>query len=130
MCALGRSDGERAGPRPGVTMMEHNATRLRAVLGGAAAAASLVFAGLFSPAGALAAPGDPGGGGYVNDHAGGAFSRGDAGGGYATGDAGGGYARGAAGGGYATGNAGGAWFKEACANAQENGDPAPIGCAS
>ncbi len=49
---------------------------------------------------------------------------------HATGDAGGGYARGAAGGGYATGNAGGAWFAEACANAQENGDPAPIGCAS
>ncbi|NKZ15585.1 hypothetical protein HGA11_31915 [Mycolicibacterium septicum DSM 44393] len=111
--------------------MEHKAMRLRSVLGGAAAAASLALAGLFVPAGtALAAPGDPGGGGYVNDHAGGAFSRGDAGGGYATGDAGGGYARGAAGGGYATGNAGGAWFKQACADAAESGGPTPIGCAS
>lgn len=128
---VGQADGDVQGHDRGVAMIEYKAMRLRVVLGGTAAAASLALAGLVGPAGyALAAPGDPGGGGYANDHAGGAFSRGDAGGGYATGDAGGGYARGAAGGGYATGNAGGAWFKEACANAQENGGPTPIGCAS
>ncbi|MED5811893.1 hypothetical protein VST63_05925 [Mycolicibacterium sp. 050232] len=112
-------------------MREQQTTGLKFVFGAVAAAASLVFAALLGPAGsALAAPGDPGGGGYVNDNAGGGYATGEAGGGYATNEAGGGYARGEAGGGYATGDAGGAWFREACEAAAEAGDPAPIGCAS
>lgn len=111
-------------------MTEHKTTRLRLVLGGVAAAA-LAFAGVCGPAGsALAAPGDPGGGGYLNGSAGGGYATGDAGGAYSRGAAGGGYATGNAGGGYATGNAGGAWFKEACAAAQNGDGPAPIGCAT
>ncbi|WP_157561317.1 hypothetical protein [Mycobacterium sp. E802] len=123
-------------------MRHRKTTQLKMLFGGIAAAGALAFTGLSLPAQAFAAPGDPGGGGYINNHAGGAFSRGDAGGGYATGSAGGafsregaaggGYARGIAGGGYLTGDAGGAWFREACANAKaSNGQiPIPIGCAS
>ena len=112
-------------------MMEHKTTRLKVVLGGVAAAGSLAFAGLCVPAGvALAAPGDPGGGGFVNDNAGGGYATGEAGGAYSRGDAGGGYARGEAGGGYATGDAGGAWFREACEAAADAGEDPPIGCAS
>lgn len=113
-------------------MRHRKTTQLKMLFGGIAAAGALAFTGLSLPAQAFAAPGDPGGGGYVNDHAGGAYSRDAAGGGYATHSAGGAYSRGAAGGGYATGNAGGAWFKEACANAKASSGqiPIPIGCAS
>lgn len=111
--------------------MGQKATRLRLTLSGIAAASSLALAGLFGPAGTtFAAPGDPGGGGYVNDNAGGGYATGEAGGAYSRGAAGGGYARGEAGGGYATGDAGGAWFREACEAAQNGEGPAPIGCAS
>lgn len=130
MCALGRPTATCRATTRELAMMEQKTTGLKFVFSGVAAA-SLAFAALLGPAGsALAAPGDPGGGGYVNNHAGGAFSRGDAGGGYATGSAGGGYARGESGGGYATGDAGGAWFRQACEAAQNGDGPAPIGCAT